>query len=122
MTAAANGNQIDPAMHGDVSVDMRTDNGSWTRITPPCPDRPYWSEVEDGTRLHFPTVLAGTSQTTDIDVGELHAQAVADITRAAITARRANDHARARELAIAAGRLAGEVSGLWSLSAVQPRR
>ncbi len=81
----------------------------YTRVLAPTPQRPFWHEEDDGTRIHF-TRLKAAGEVSE-QIAEAHGAAIAMIVRAAISA---DDHNDRRRLALAASRLAEEVTGLWT--------
>jgi hypothetical protein len=91
--------------------------GVWSRLHAPNIHRAHWHE-EDGSRAHFLHVLACAAGGAREHAIELHAQSIKDITLAAIEAHTQGRHAEARRLAMAAGRLAQEICGLWSPAAM----
>lgn len=91
--------------------------GMWTRLEPPTPRTPYWTDAEDGSRQHLRTVLIGVETEPAAEIERLHAAALGAVAAAALAAKRAGDGREARRLAAAASRLAGEIVGLWPVEA-----
>lgn len=101
-----------PASRTVFDVRLQDRSGAYfARVLPPTPQRPFWHEQDDGARIHF-TRLKAAGEVSE-QIAEAHGVAIAAIVRAAISA---NDHNDRRRLALAASRLAEEVTGLWTTS------
>src|SRR5215207_9415820 len=85
----------------------------------PDVERPYWREPS-GERTSFQEVVLGLDAQAAKQVAELHAEAICTLARAAAEARLAGEHADARRLAHAAGRLCEEVAGFWPRDTWKP--
>lgn len=81
----------------------------YARVLAPTAQRPFWHEEHDGARIHF-TRMKVAGEVSE-RIADAHASAIAVIVRAAISA---DDHNDRRRLALAASRLAEEVTGLWT--------
>ena len=95
--------------------------GHWTRIEAPTPREPYWRDAEDGTRRDLRELLVGLSAEQAQEIETMHAQAVAELVTASLTAQRAGEYLEARRMAVAAGKLCEQTVGLWPSRLAGPR-
>ncbi len=95
----------------DVRLPNSTGGSYLTRVSPPTVTHPYWHEQDDGAKVHFTQIMRACPPGGPIDAGALHGDAIATIIRAAVTT---HAFAERRRLALAASRLASEVTGLWT--------
>lgn len=102
------------------SINIRSAGEGWRAVGAPTPQRPYWHELEDESHVHLPVLLAAVTD-SGADIADLHGEAIATITRAALAARAAGDTIGARRLSNAAARLCGEIIGLWAPSTASRR-
>ena len=94
-----------------TTIDIRLNgrNGPYfTRVLSPTPALPHWHE-ENGARVHFTALMVAGQAPAELAAA--HGTAISQIVQAAIAT---TDHAERRRLALAAGRLAEEVTGLWT--------
>jgi hypothetical protein len=99
-----------------VSIDLLSPLfAGWTRLEEPTAELPCWHEA-DGTPYTVHDISAGLSADTVDEIYQRHASAIRRLVLAASDAVRSGDHAEARRLACAAGRLCEEVVGLWPIS------
>jgi hypothetical protein len=97
-----------------MSISVRNSHfGMWTQLEPPSIEQPFWHELDDGSRHHLHAVLVGMEPQQTAEIHRLHACAIAAIAAEACSAWQQRETRRARALASAAARLAGEIVGLW---------
>lgn len=90
---------------------------TWTKLSAPTSQTPYWHDVEDRAVHDLRLVLAAAPTELVEAIESMHAGAIRAIVSEAITAQRAGDSATARRLSNAAGRLCQQIIGLWPVSA-----
>jgi hypothetical protein len=96
--------------------------GAGRRLIAPDPDVPHWREA-DGARHSYGSLRSGLEPRHAADLADAQLRAIARIVAAALAADERGDHAETARLAAAAGRLCGEIRGLWPAGAVEvPRR
>jgi hypothetical protein len=93
----------------------------WAALEPPSCERPYWSE-EDGTRHAYRGLVGGADPATARLLRDAHLDSIRRLAEQAIERADHGDQREARRLATAAGRLCGEVIGLWPASVVAAPR
>ena len=104
-----------------MAINVQNDYfGMWTRLEPPTPPTPYWTDAEDGSRHHLREVLTGLEADAAAKIEQLHAAAIGVVAAAALAAMRAGEDHEARRLAAAVSRLAGEIIGLWPVDRTPP--
>lgn len=81
-------------------------------VNAPTPDRPYWHD-QTGGRLALADALARVDVEASAETYERHVQAIGELAHAAVEARLGEGSGAARTLAMAAGRLCQEITGLW---------
>jgi hypothetical protein len=87
-------------------------------VVPPDPDTPYWHEA-GGARHSYRSLLSLLDPRLAGAVREAHLAAIQRIAAAALSAAERGDRRQTRRLATAAGRLCGEIAGLWPPTAVE---
>jgi hypothetical protein len=92
--------------------------GRWTRLHTPDTNAPFWRE-EDGTRHSYGSLRCGLDSSMSRALREAHLVAIHDLAAAALDASQRGDRRETARLARAAGRLCGEIAGLWSPTAVE---
>lgn len=81
-------------------------------LLPPEPTAPWWRTPE-GKRHAFRELVAGASAVTVERLANLHAEAIGQILRAAVSAKCAGDATESRRLIAGASRLCEELLGPW---------
>jgi len=84
---------------------------TWTQVSPPTSEQPYWHDLADGERYSIDQVLLGRTGQETFMLQRAHGEAIATLVVDAMEARASGDWASARRLTHAASRLAGEVVG-----------
>jgi hypothetical protein len=117
--ALAQGRQAIPIVRRDAAGVAL---GGSRQAIAPNPKVPYWREP-DGTRQSYQTLRCGLQPRAARELGEAHIGSIAVIASAALRAAERGERREARRLAAAAGRLCGEIAGLWPPTAVEiPKR
>ena len=83
----------------------------------PEPDAPFWRGA-DGRRHSYCSLRCRLDAECAVVLREAHCQAIHAIAAAALAARERGDQRETARLAMAAGRLCGEIAGHWPPSAV----
>ena len=94
---------------------------TWTQISAPTPERPFWHEIDDGARHHLIEILDGLDASQAAEIARHHGEAIGAIASAAMNARTRGDLIDARRLAKAAARLSEEIVGLWPVALAAAR-
>jgi hypothetical protein len=92
--------------------------GGLRQVIVPDPRVPHWRDA-DGTRHSYQTLRCGLESGPADGLRQAHAAAIHAIAAAALAAAERGDHRETRRLAAAAGRLCGEIAGLWPPTAVE---
>jgi hypothetical protein len=92
--------------------------GGGRRAIAPDLEAPYWREA-DGTRHSYQTLRLGLGPGPASELRRAHAAAIRAIAAAALEAGESGDRRGSRRLAAAAGRLCGEITGLWPPTALE---